>query len=221
MFSSRYDHLKLVFAGLQRSGIPLVEFTGTNYVPALFADDIGIYILIPKLALWLNVSLDSAIMIFFVGTIITAAIIGLWGFFLIYQSWKQRTIALLGILSLASTINYVATDVYCVPATLAMAGIPWAMYFFYYNKGSKQLCYIFLLLAGVASGVTHFIRSYGCGSLLLFTITLMCFSWSAKKKELSFAFLELCDAVYEMEGGIVVPRKGTNFVNTARSYKEL
>jgi len=61
----RYQHLQWTLKGLEMTGVPLIEYDGTKYLPAGISDDTGIYYFIPQIAKLLNVNLDWAIFIFF------------------------------------------------------------------------------------------------------------------------------------------------------------
>ena len=61
----RYQHLQWTLKGLEMTGVPLIEYDGTKFLPAGISDDTGIYFFIPQIAKLLNVSLDWAIFIFF------------------------------------------------------------------------------------------------------------------------------------------------------------
>ena len=89
---TRLLHLKQAFLGYQKTGIPLIDFDGQHLVPSLTSDDIGIYVIIPKIAHYFNASLDFAIPLFFYSIILIPAIIGIIGFFKYYTSFLIRSI---------------------------------------------------------------------------------------------------------------------------------
>jgi hypothetical protein len=177
-YSCREEHLKLILAGLQKTGIPLIEFDGSQIFPALVDDDIGMYVLIPQLAHWFNLPLNSAISLFFGSICYGAALIGVAGFYKLFRSWKSRLIALGGILFLTKLCT-MFVEVYCIPAAIAMAIIPWAIYCSSKQKGLSW--YSFLFLTGIGCGLAHYVRAHAGTAPLIFLVTLILFSKSTKK----------------------------------------
>jgi hypothetical protein len=175
----RYESLKYVLAGVEKTGIPLVQFDGTQFIPTAFSDDIGIYILFPKLMSIFGLSLDQTIIYFNMTLSLTAAALALVGFWKVYSSWSTRLISIAGVL-FATKVTLMTEDVYRAPAALTIAALPWAIYFFHEQKGSAWARNLFLVLLGFGIGGTHYIRSFGGIPILLFTGVLIVTAWHTK-----------------------------------------
>jgi hypothetical protein len=61
LMPARYQQLRRALEGFQRTGVPLVAFDGNSFYGAGFADDLGGYYLIPKLASFLDLRLSTAV----------------------------------------------------------------------------------------------------------------------------------------------------------------
>ncbi len=164
VYPGREQHLELLLKGLQKTNVPLIEFDGTQLLPAAMADDIGMYILIPKLASLLSWDIKTTIAIFFPALMFIACCFNIWGFLRLFHSWQARCIAIAGSLALAK-ISLTSMDVYCAPAALVLALTPWALY--YLQKEISVGSRFFFLFAGLACGLSHYIRGYSGTTLLL------------------------------------------------------
>ena len=171
LYSGREEHLRLMLAGLQKTGVSLIEFDGTQLLPAVIDDDIGIYVLIPKLAQFLQISSAQAITLFFTAICGGAAAVSVVGLWKLYHSWAQRFIATAGVV-LLTKVSMTVLDVYCIPAAIALATVPWALYFANQQKNSWGW-YSFLLVAGTACGFAHYIRAHAGIAVILFILSLM------------------------------------------------
>lgn len=172
----RYESLKYVLAGVEKTGIPLVQFDGTQFIPTAFSDDIGIYILFPKLMSIFGLSLDQTIIYFNMMLSISGATLAIVGFWKIYNSWSTRFIGIAGVL-FATKVTLMTEDVYRAPAAVTIAALPWAIYFFYEQKGAAWTRNLFLLLLGFSIGGVHYIRSFGGIPILLFATILIGTAW--------------------------------------------
>jgi hypothetical protein len=184
---ARLENLKMMFYGLQKTGIPLIAYDSQNLFPAWTQDDIGIYVIIPKLALLLNCSIESAINIFFLSLIIIPGIIGILGFLHLYTNWLQRTIAGIAILFCMRQAYFIG-DVYCAYYAGICALVPWALYFAKKELYNKPL-FIFNFCSGFFIKLLSFIRAYSGFGVLLFTITLFLGKNIFSKKQLITLFL--------------------------------
>lgn len=178
----RYIHLQHAFEGLKRTGIPLIEFNGTELLPSFTGDDLGIYIVIPQLALWLGISIDAAIALFFNGLFLIAFVVGLIGIFYAYRSWLQRFIATVGIFLLTRLVR--GYNVYGFYAFGFMALTPW-LFYFAKNNSKKYTLHIFFLIAGFICGFGHYMRAYSTGALALFLLIQIFAMHISKARKLS------------------------------------
>lgn len=186
LMESRLIHIKQAFTGYQQTGIPLIDFNGIELLPSFTADDIGIYVLIPKLAHYFNLSIDTAINLFFFGILVLPCLIGIVGFFLLYKDHWQRFIALLSILMLLR-VGYYTGDVYLAFITCSVSIIPWFLYAMKRNTNKFSAALFFL--SGLLIGLCHFIRAHTGTSVGLFIITYLILdhshTWINKSKYLA------------------------------------
>jgi hypothetical protein len=98
--------------------------------------------------------------------------LGLWSFFNIYKSWPCRAVAAIALFLLA----FLALNkggVYSTFTTSAIGIIPLFLFFLKRNKIDSKFI-VFLLLAGVTIGFSHYLRSYsGAGILVFSTIVIL------------------------------------------------
>jgi len=193
VYPGREEHLKYLLAGLQKTGIPLVEFDGTQFLPAGMEDDIGMYVLIPKLTLLLNIPLSQAITLFFNVMSYGAAGIGMLGFMHYFTTWPSRIMSILGVcaLTIATTTT---TDVYRAPAAIVIATIPWALY--YLQKQTSLSRYLFLTCAGFACMIAHFIRGHSGSTPAIFMVLLIIVnSYDSWRSKVISIFALVCGAL--------------------------
>lgn len=187
LMQARLENLRLMFSGLQKTGIPLIAYNGQNLLPAWTQDDIGIYVLIPKLAMLLNCSLETAINTFFLSLVIIPGIIGIFGFLHLYTNWLQRSIACIAVL-FCMRQTYFIGDVYIAYYAGICALVPWALYFAKKGLYNKPLL-IFSFFSGFFIKLLSFIRAYSGLGVLLFITTLFFGKNIFSKKQLTTLFL--------------------------------
>lgn len=179
-----------MFLGLQKTGIPLIAFDGQQLKPAWTQDDIGMYVLIPKIATFLNLSIETAINLFFLSLIIIPGIIGILGFLHYYITPLQKIIACLGILFLMRQAYFIG-DVYIAYYAGICALVPWSLYF------AKKLTYnwqllFFCFFSGFFIKGLSYIRAYsGFGVILFIALLFLCKSIFSKKQLLSLSLFFL------------------------------
>ncbi len=185
----RYLHLVRTLAGYQKTGIPLHGHDGSTIQPFSAADDMGIYVLIPKLASWFCLEIPQAINLFFYGSALLAWLMSVSGFWFYYKTLLHRVIALIGVsLLMLFSLKVGDTYLFYVAPTIALA--PWALYFFKRPWTNNSL--FFYLLAGTLISLTHYIRAYASIGILFFaTWLLITNNYPWKKKILSFGVLAI------------------------------
>lgn len=169
----RLQGLQQTLQGYQQTGVPLIAFDGNQLVHTFSADDIGIYIIIPKLATWLNISLTAAINLFFFGILLLPTFIGLVGFWFYYQSNLQRFIATF-VTVLLCTIAYGLGDVYLAYYACVIAIIPWVLYVVECARLNTWQRILFFFCTGLYVSFFHYVRAYcGIGALAFLIIFLI------------------------------------------------
>src|SRR5437879_1299330 len=128
LMSARYKKLVWSLEGLRRSGLPLVGYDGSHFVPGNGADDPGLFYIVPKIAHWFNLSIDQAVFVFFFALITGAGTIASFFLFKTYKSFLSRCLILPVIISLAG-LSYFGWDVYIVSSCVVMVVIPAFLYF--------------------------------------------------------------------------------------------
>ncbi len=194
----RHDLLQSMLPAYQETGLPfLLKNADGSFTPLVNADDIGLYLLVPKLMDAFNISLDSALSLFYNGMSIGALIIGSIGSLCLFKKSSQRLIAIAYLL-LLTKITTASFDNYRAPAALAIAAIPWALYLL--QTTPKMGAYLYLFVLGIAAGSVHYIRSHAGVAPLLFAATLLLFSCISQR-----AWRQLIFSICWMLAGLAVP----------------
>lgn len=189
LHNGRYVDVQKVVAGFKQTGIPLVMSDGATAMPydTQGADDIGIYLFIPKLARLFNLTADQAIAFFFYGIFAFSLFLTIVGFFLLYKTVLQRTIALVATISIF-TLALKINDVYIISHLLAFGCIP---LFIYCCKKNHEWMITILFLMGIAVGFGNYLRAHaGWGIFIFMAIVLMLYSPFTRFKR-SACFLAL------------------------------
>jgi len=170
MMSARWSTLQASFAGYQKTGVPLVGWDGSRLVPSEYKDDSGLDYFIPRLASFFGIRLSEAADLFLASTVILGYSLGLIGLMLLLGSWWSRCWAIIEVLALAVLCLRLG-DVYVVQSSIAIATIPWILYFS--RKWDNRLELPFFLAVGLALGVANFMRAQAGTMVLLFCIPLL------------------------------------------------
>jgi hypothetical protein len=165
----RLLNLEAVYLGYLKTGIPLIAFDGEKCTQPITGDDIGIYILIPKLAKLFNLSLSSAINLFFLVLLFVPLIIGVIAFFLLYKNWLQRFVSLMGLL-LLTRFAYAIGDVYLASSAAVICIIPWCLYMY---QQKNLWAHLFVVVSGIIAGFCHYVRAYSGVAPLIFVLVLV------------------------------------------------
>jgi hypothetical protein len=186
----RYIHLVQAYEGLKRTGVPFVEYSDGKLFPYSAVDDIGIYEVIPRIALTFNCSLTTAIKIFMYGIPFVTYMSGVIAFWLIYKSTSQRLVMFFGLTALLFLTLYLG-DVYIVYSSIVMLLIPWALYLD--QKIAKLRSFQFYgFIAGTLIGLFDYFRGYAGLAPFLFPLFLFGGNKNIKnihKKHLALAFI--------------------------------
>jgi hypothetical protein len=179
----QYQLLCEALSGYEKTGIPLVSWDGNILKPAGLGDDIGLYYFIPKIVHALGISIDQSINVLFVSVFLVSFSLGIIGTFLFLKDHVIKWLGFVEIILLAYGSYFFVGGIYIILSSITIAIIP---LFLYLTKRRKLglLLVIFLLLAGLAIGVAHHLRSHaGTGVLIFMTIILLFYlqiSWKQK-----------------------------------------
>ncbi len=182
ILDARFMVLQYLLNAYDKISVPLIGYDGTRFLPMSGTaqswtgcfDDIGIYVLIPKLVRLLDVSLQQGIDIFFYSLQYVPFLLAFIGFFLLYTSWMAR-FACAGSLAflLYSITNVPITDVYLAYSAAPLSVIPLFLYFLKNKFYKALLC--FIVLSGIVLGFLHYVRSYaGLCVVGFMVIILLC-----------------------------------------------
>lgn len=191
ILDARFMVLQYLLNAYDKINIPLIGFDGNSFLPMSGTsqvwtgcfDDIGIYVLIPKLVTLFNLSLQQGIDIFFYGLQYIPFFLAIIGFYVLYTSWIFRVIAVcsLGLL-LCTIIKVPITDVYLAYCAAPLSVIPLFMYFLQYR--SFGVLSLFVFFCGIFLELLHYIRSYSSlpviGFLIIILLTNNFYDWQRK-----------------------------------------
>jgi len=168
---SRYQRLQEAIAGYEKTGNPLISYDGEMFKPCTVSDDIGIYYFVPKIAHLLNISIDHAIDIFFIGMIICSLVLGIIGVLLLFKTWLSRSVAVVALFLLAF-VSFKVGGLYLVSPSITVSIVPLFLYFTK-NKSLSTAFVLFAFLAGVGLGTAHFLRSHAGTAVFIFMISVV------------------------------------------------
>lgn len=170
MMECRQIQLEKTIEGLSLSDVPLVSYHEAQFLPAGFADDLGIYYFIPTLAKAFGLSADQAINLFFGSLLALGALIATTCFFFAFKNGLARSIILLAI-SLLTWTCFRYSDVYIalffavtstLPFFLLAPSLP--------SKPPPWKWGLAFLCSGIIAGYCNFIRSHSGTGVLLFLL---------------------------------------------------
>lgn len=165
----RLINLQTTLAGYLKTGMPLIASDGEKTFQPLTGDDIGIYVLIPKIAKLFNIELATAINIFLSSLLIFPLLVGCIAFWLLYKNWLQRFVSIAALV-LLTRFAYAVGDVYLASSAAAISIIPWSLYL---KKSENSVLLIFGFLSGLLAGFLHYIRAYSSIAPLLFILIIV------------------------------------------------
>jgi hypothetical protein len=190
MMDSRYYSLHQTLIGIDKAKIPLIAHDGNKFIIPGGSDDQGIYLFIPALANFLNIPLDSAIVVFYFSWNLLALGLGILGCFLLFKPWLQRFISITALL-LFSKIVFHHGYVYSFLASAVIATIPLFLYFIRTNKTSLGFG-IFCIFAGAWLGASNILRGYAGMGPLIFIVSMLAYNFrDAIKKNIIVGLLIL------------------------------
>ena len=168
--TGRLDDLGRTIAGFERSGVPLVAFDSRGYTAAGTADDIGLYLFVPKIMRLFHLSLPAAVMLFLGGLIAVSFAAGAAALYrLDGRRVTARSALTLGAL-LVATIA--AWNVYSVLSCAVVALVPWILVVLR-GPADGRGAPVFFLGAGAAAAVANSIRVHAGTAVLVFALALL------------------------------------------------
>ena len=174
MMGCRYNVLTRSIEPYVQTGVSLLQQYEGRLYPAITADDIGMYCIIPKIVHYFGISLNSAIAYFYNGLLFGSLMLGIVGFMLLFRSWTARAASIIGLLMLTKFVSE-PMDVYRIAGTVIMGTVPLLLYFVQRNIKSKWF-YPFLLYAGLYSGLAHYVRIHSGTPVAILVLVLILFS---------------------------------------------
>jgi hypothetical protein len=169
----RFDDLTNTLEGLDRGAVPLVGFKDGAYYPIGRGDDLGSYYFIPEIAQRFDLPLQTAIDVFYYGSVAIASIIGVIGLLCYFRCWTARAVSL-GLLAVSvKSIISSGTDVYLAPACCIVACVPWSLWL---AERAQRLTILLSggLLLGFAIQTASLVRGHGGTGVMLFTLIAVC-----------------------------------------------
>jgi len=207
----RYLWLQAMLAGYAKTGVELVGFDGKSLTHAgCCAEDPGLFYFVPKLVRFFNISLDSAIDLFFYSILFVSSVLALVGFFLLSKSWAFRIVACLGMIGFFLGGYRGMGDLYLINAAIVFAIVPLALYFFRAHQKSGGLLGGFLFASGVAIEYANQMRAHSGLPVFLFLALGFFFLCSISYKKKFLLFVLLC-------AGMLLPKLHFRYVVAQRN----
>ena len=196
---SRYRDLRQTKDGYDRTGVALVAFDGTTFVPAGFSDDPGMYYYILLISRAFHLSLARSISAFFVTVLVLSAVVGFSGLLLVLRGWPSRIFGIATLIGL-TFVAYRLGDVYLFEFAVPIAVIPWIMWQVW-RRTHDWRTNMLLVVVGVVIGLGATVRTVAGVPALLFVLVLVAtqFKVGNNRKVISTCLLSagvLCPVVY-------------------------
>ena len=180
IMASRYLDLLQAQEGYNRSGLSLVAYDGTDFVPAGFSDDSGMYYYILLIARRFPLSLARSVSVFFVGTLVGSCVVAFVGLLRILCSWKSKIFGL-SVLAGLALLAYRVGDVYVFEFAVPIAVIPWVWWQGRQRSGN-WLGAVLFVVAGLVIGWATTVRTTAGVPTLLLVLVLIATQLKVKNK---------------------------------------
>ena len=160
-------------AGYEHTGISLVGFNGTKFVPAGVTDDIGLYYVIPKAKTYLHLSTEQSLDLMVLCLIFVPTLSGIIGLYLLIRSKLYRLVAIVALCCVA-IISARFGDIYVIQSGIAVGLVPWILYFA--RRGALDISfYVVLFIVGLTSVAANTLRLHAGTPVLVFTVIVLLF----------------------------------------------
>lgn len=188
LMETRLEGLQNTLIGFERTGTPLVAFSeARGYYLAGFADDIGLYYLVPLICRYLQVPLSTAVEGFLWTVLGMAFMLGTLGCMFLFRRAVSRVIAGAALAVLALLASRIG-DVYLLQAAAVMGLVPGLLALVRSARASAYLTGLALPL-GLLIGAVNLFRSHAGDVVAVFLVLLVLgqIRWSRVRRGLVVA----------------------------------
>ena len=168
---SRYRDLLQAQEGYNRSGVYLVAYDGSDFVPAGFSDDSGMYYYIVLIGRLFHLSLAQSVSIFFMSILVASGVVGAVGLLSALQSPKSKIVAL-SILGALTILAYRMGDVYVFEFAVPIAVIPWVWWQIRQRSQSWRTTVLLAVVGMIIGWATTVRTAAGIPTLLLVLVLI-------------------------------------------------
>ena len=191
----RYDSLVATIEGYKKTGVELVAFNNDCMVngeniglgPAGYSDDIGSYYFIPKLVEIFSINLDTAIQIFYSGSVFLAGIVAIISSWFFCDTKLGKCISAIAIILLSAIVAGIS-DTYTFMAIMPLVFIPWWLNV--QRQKNPNFVVLFFITAGIIMSCSHLVRSHSATPVIAFVlISLLFFSDHFSNRLKAFSIL--------------------------------
>jgi hypothetical protein len=188
IMTSRYRDLLQAQDGYNRTGLYLVAYDGTDFVPAGFSDDSGMYYYILLIERWFHLSFAQSVSAFFVSVLVASCVVGSVGLVRVLRSRKSKILALPMLAGLA-LLAYRLGDVYVFEFAVPIAFVPW-IWWQIRQHGPNWRAAALLVVAGLVVGWATTVRTVAGIPTLLVVLVLVATQFKVENKR-KIAFISL------------------------------
>lgn len=217
--------LQQTIDGWSMTHLPLIEHHGKEFFPAavIVGDDLGAYYFIPKIALLFHLPLQTAIDVFYIGSILGAAILGILGILLLFKTPAGRLIGVLYLLAVAY-LAYRIGDIYTVSYACIAAVIPLFLYFAMRSNRKKDgefpYILIWMFISGMIAEFSNWIRFHSGTGVFIFMLVVLFFycKWTPKQKIAGLACIAAGFLVPQLMFGHLIAERNAFFKTHPTQY---
>jgi hypothetical protein len=177
MFSRSRD-LRRVSEGYSRTGLPMVAYDGTSFLPAGPSDDLGLYYIVPWISRTFHLSVDRTITGILFSGLGLGFLVGSAGLIVGLRTAGGKAAAVIALLLLALLARRVG-DVYIFEFAALAGLVPWILYFTRKKNSTGKALAAFLFLLGLVTGICGLIRFGSAPGVLTVAIILLLFGLPA------------------------------------------
>ncbi len=208
---SRIFNLEQAINGYMQSGISLVAYNGSVFLPAAFNDDKGLFYFVSLLAVYFHIDAMQAYLFFFVYTSFISYIVSIIGLIKICKTSISKITIIFLLTLFYLLVVFRVNDIYFLPAIITCALIPWILFLHKKINENKQwhwYYFIFFLFFGVSISIANYIRFHSATPILFFILIIFLFSHLLfRRKAISILMLFL---------GVSIPLILFNFIEKER-----
>jgi len=176
---TRHVYAEQAIEGYEKTGVPLVSWNGSAFVPTANSDDKGMYFIFQKLSAWFGFSADEAITFFHLFFIGSAFLLAMSGSMLYFTQRRSKSLATIAIV-LLSAITLYRGDAYIMSAVFALSTLPLFLYFV--RKKKASWLFGFLVFSGAYAALASFVRGHTATGSLIFIGMVLFFHYKEPLK---------------------------------------